>query len=111
MPVRGLRGAVVAEEDEPDGILSATQELLTALLHSNPTLQPADIASVFFTVTADLQSAYPAQAARRMGWVNVPLMCACEIPVPGSLPHCIRVLLHWNTDLPQEAVHPTMRGC
>ena len=50
-------------------------------------------------------STYPAQAARQLGWVNVPLLCTREIPVPGGLPHCIRVLLHWNTELPQPAVH------
>jgi chorismate mutase len=60
---------------------------------------------VLFTLTGDLVSTYPAQAARQLGWVNVPLLCMQEIPVPGGLVHCIRVLLHWNTDLPQTVIH------
>jgi chorismate mutase len=55
-------------------------------------------------VTEDLVSVYPAQAARQMGWSQVPMMCAREIPVPGSLPRCIRVLMHWNTEIPQHQV-------
>jgi chorismate mutase len=104
MPIRGVRGATVAERDEPEEILSATRQLLSAILDANPTLDPADLASALFTVTADLSSVYPAQAARQLGWENVPLMCAQEIPVPGSLARCVRVLLHWNTDLSQTAV-------
>ncbi len=110
MPIRGIRGAVVCEVDEPEAILTATRELLVALCAANPTLQPEEIASVLFTVTPDLTSAYPAQAARQMGWESVPLMCAQEIPVPNSLPRCIRVLVHWNTDLPQAAIRPVYLG-
>ncbi len=104
MPVRGIRGATVVEHDDPEEVLAATRELLSALLKANPTLIPSDLASALFTVTGDLCTAYPARAARQLGWDDVPLMCALEIPVPGSLPRCIRVLLHWNTDLPQAAV-------
>lgn len=104
MPVRGVRGATTAAEDTPEAILAATRELLQAILKANPEIQPADIASVLFTVTEDLNSAYPALAARQLGWNEVPLVCAREIPVPGSLPRCIRILLHWNTHLPQSAI-------
>jgi chorismate mutase len=106
MPVRGVRGAITVKADEPEEILSATRRLLTSILEANPLLQPEDLASALFTLTGDLASVYPAQAARQIGWVNVPLMCMQEIPVPGGLPRCIRVLLHWNTDLPQTVVHP-----
>lgn len=110
MTVRGIRGATVVVYDEPEAVLSATRELLSAILKANPTLNPDDLASAVFTVTGDLCSAYPARAARQLGWDDVPLMCALEIPVPGSLPRCIRVLLHWNTDLPQSSVRHVYLG-
>jgi chorismate mutase len=110
MAIRGIRGAAVAQVDEPREILSVTQELLEAILAANPTLNPGDIASALFTVTDDLCSAYPARAARNIGWSQVPLMCALEIPVPGSLPRCIRVLLHWNTNLPQNQIQHVYLG-
>jgi len=104
MLVRGIRGATVVKEDQPDQILAATRELLEMILHENPDIDSADISSVIFTVTDDLNSVYPAKAARELGWVQVPLLCAKEIPVPGSLERCIRVLLHWNTNVSQAAV-------
>jgi chorismate mutase len=110
MPVRGIRGAIVASGNQPEAILSATRELLEAILTNNPKLDPADIASAIFTVTDDLTSVYPAQAARQLGWARVPLMCAREIPVPGSLPRCIRVLIHWNTNQPQSDIHHIYLG-
>ncbi len=110
MPIRGVRGATVASRDEPEAILSATRELLEALQDANPLMQVADLASAFFTVTSDLTAVYPAKAARQLGWEQVPLMCALEIPVPESLPRCIRVLLHWNTDLPQAAIRHVYLG-
>ncbi|MCA9977742.1 MAG: chorismate mutase, partial [Anaerolineales bacterium] len=76
----------------------------------NPTLETADIASAFFTVTDDLNASYPALAARELGWHEVPLLCAREIPVPGSMPMCIRVLIQWNTELPQKAVQYVYLG-
>ncbi|MCX6056360.1 MAG: chorismate mutase [Chloroflexi bacterium] len=103
MTVRGIRGATTCHEDL-ESVLTATGELLLAILKVNPTLQSADIASVLFTVTSDLQLVYPARAARDLGWTEVPLMCAREIDVPGSLPHCVRVLIHWNSPLAQNAV-------
>jgi chorismate mutase len=110
MPVRGIRGATVAEADQPESILTATRELLSSILAANPTLQTSDLASVIFTVTEDLNSVYPAQAARQLGWTNVPMMCMQEIPVPGGLSRCIRVLLHWNTALTQESIQHIYLG-
>ncbi len=110
MSIRGVRGATVASQDEPEAILSATRELLGALLQANPLLQIEELASAFFTVSGDLTAVHPAKAARQMGWSQVPLMCALEIPVPESLPFCIRVLLHWNTGLPQSAIRHVYLG-
>src|SRR5690242_15922181 len=102
MPMRGVRGATTVDADQADQMLDATQELLEAMLAANPGMRTEDIASVVFTLTHDLCSAFPALAARRIGWDSVPMMCAREIPVPGSLPRCIRVLLHWNTNVSQK---------
>lgn len=110
MAVRGIRGAIAVEADQAEAILAATQELLQAILRANPTLKPEDIASAIFTVTDDLQSVYPAQAARQMGWEQVPLICAREIPVLHGLPRCIRILIHWNTDLPASHVSHVYLG-
>ena len=104
MTLRGIRGATTVDSNNPPSILDATRELLTVIQDENKRLHPDDIASIFFTVTEDINAAYPASAAREMGWVTVPLLCAREIPVPGSLPLCIRVLLHWNTTLPQAEI-------
>jgi chorismate mutase len=110
MSVRGIRGATVVTGDELDVIITGTQELLAAIIESNPDLRPEDIASAIFTVTDDLSAEYPAKAARQMGWNEVPMLCAREIPVPGSLPACIRVLLLWNTDRLQSQVHHVYLG-
>jgi chorismate mutase len=104
MSIRGIRGATTVAADEPDLILQATRELLEEILAANEGMQPEDVASALFTVTDDLSSTFPAQAARQMGWGLVPMMCAREIPVPGSLARVIRVLVHWNTELPQNAI-------
>jgi chorismate mutase len=104
MSMRGIRGATTVTHNEASVILEATQELLEAILTANPTLTPEDISSALFTLTVDLNAAYPAKAARQLGWTNVPLICAQEIPVSGSLPLCIRVLLNWNTNIPQNAI-------
>jgi len=111
MPIRGIRGATTVPFDEPDLILEATRELLEAILGANEGMQPEDVGSAIFTVTEDLKSTFPAQAARQMGWGLVPMMCAREIPVPGSLPRVIRVLVHWNTDVPQNGItHIYLKG-
>ena len=104
MPIRGIRGATTVSADEPDLILEATRELLEAILTANESMKPEDVGSALFTVTDDLASTFPAQAARQMGWGLVPMMCAREIPVPGSLRRVIRVLVHWNTETPQGQV-------
>lgn len=104
MPTRGVRGATTVAADEPELILQATRELLEEILEENENMKPEDIASALFTVTDDLASTFPAQAARQMGWGLVPMLCAREIPVPGSLPKVIRVLVHWNTETPQDGI-------
>ncbi len=111
MQQRGVRGATTIEADDKERVLSATRELLLAILASNPDLETDDIASALFTVTGDIASAYPARAARQLGWDLVPMMCAREIPVAGGLPLCIRVLIHWNTEKRQDEIqHVYLRG-
>jgi chorismate mutase len=105
MTMRGIRGATTIESDQAEQVLSATRELLEAICLANSQLQTADIASALFTMTDDIASAYPARAARQLGWDMVPMMCAREIPVLGGLPRCIRVLILWNTDREQAAIH------
>jgi chorismate mutase len=104
MVVRGIRGATVVESDMVSEVIEATKMLLMEIQKANPTLTHEDIASILFTVTEDINSTFPAKAARELGWNNVPLMCAKEIEVPNAIPHCIRVLLHWNTDLNQTQI-------
>jgi chorismate mutase len=96
MYCRGIRGATTVERNESEEILAATKELLQLMVERN-NLRLEDIASAIFTVTEDLDAAFPASAARAMGWMEVPLMDAREIPVPNSLGRCIRVMLHVNT--------------
>ncbi len=101
MALRGVRGATTVETDTAEAILLATSELLQALLRANPGMQVEEIASAWFTATDDLRAAFPARAARDLGWTETALMCAQEMRVRGGLERCIRVLLHWNTDLGQ----------
>jgi chorismate mutase len=103
MRSRGVRGATTATANTREAICSATQELLRRLIDANE-IPMEEIASAFFTVTDDLDAEYPALAAREIGWVYVPLLCAREIAVPGGLPRCIRVLLHINTEKTQEQI-------
>ncbi len=103
MPIRGIRGATTAADNSEIAILDATEELLRWLAAANE-LRPADIASIVFSVTPDLNATFPARAARQLGWNEVPLLDTVEIPVPNALPRCIRVLIHWNTDRPAEAI-------
>lgn len=93
MPQRALRGATTVAADDAKLLAEATQELLRALLERNA-LDVSHVTSAVFTCTADLVSAYPAQAAREMGWMHVPMLCAAELPVRGALPRCVRVLVH-----------------
>jgi len=110
MPVRGIRGAITVSENTEHAILAATRELLDGLVENNPGLQSDAIASAWFTVTADLDAVYPAKAARQQGWQLVPLLCTQEIPVPGGLPMCVRVLIHWNTERSQAEINHVYLG-
>ena len=96
MAVRGIRGAINVRANTAESIGAATTRLLVAMAQENG-LVPADIISAFFTVTTDLNAAYPAAAARALGWVDVPLLDAQEIEVPGSMARVVRVLLHVDT--------------
>lgn len=103
MKMRGIRGAITVDADEPQAILNATKRLLTEMTERNG-VQPDDIASVLFSMTPDLHAAFPALGAREMGWVNVPMLHFTEIDVPGAMPRCIRVLMHVETSRTQAAV-------
>jgi chorismate mutase len=94
--LHGIRGATTVERNDVAEILSATDELLRTLIEAND-LQPDDIVSGLFTVTRDLDAVFPARAAEVYGWNIVALLHATEIPVPGSLPRCIRLLVHAYT--------------
>lgn len=98
--VRGIRGATTVEHNTAAEIKEATKELLQAIVQENELIKE-DIVSAVFTVTADLNADFPASSAREIGWDRVPLLCATEIPVPGSMALCIRVLLHVHTDKSQ----------
>ena len=95
-----IRGATSVDEDDPKQIAEATRELLTQIVERN-SLEVDEIVSVFFTVTQDLRSAFPALSAREMGWVNVPLLCASEIPVEGSMERCLRTLIQIELRAPR----------
>lgn len=101
MYIRGIRGATTTPADTQDNVLNATRELLQEIVTTNPSLEPEDIANILFTVTNDISSVHPALAARQIGWTDIPLLCAQEIPVPNSLPLTIRILINWNTQLKQ----------
>jgi chorismate mutase len=96
-----IRGATTVDRDEATIVRGATAELLRRIVELNE-LKSADILSVIFTVTPDLRSAFPAHAARELGWNDVALLCTMEIPVPGAIPRCIRVLLHVETTTPRK---------
>ncbi|MFB9277215.1 chorismate mutase [Cohnella cellulosilytica] len=104
MSVRGIRGAITVEQNEELPILEATIELLNGIVEVNQ-LDPENIASVFVTVTQDLDATFPARAIRQMaGWELVPLMCSIEVPVKGSLEKCIRLMVLVNTDVAQKDI-------
>jgi chorismate mutase len=103
MALRGVRGATTVKNNTRKEILAATKELLARLLKENA-LRVEAIASVIFSVTGDLNAEFPAQGARELGWNHTPLLCTYEITVPGSLPKCIRVLLHVNTPKKQQQI-------
>lgn len=111
MPVRGVRGATTASENNRDAILDATAELLQEMVALNQ-IDKNDIASVFFSITPDLDAEYPATAARlRLDWHKVPLFGQCEIAPPSGISKCIRVLILWNTTKAADEIQFTyLRG-
>ncbi len=110
MAVRGVRGATSVESDDPALIRHAARELIEEILRRNQITDFDDVISAVFTTTEDLVSAFPAEAARALGMNQVPLLCAREIPVLGSMPRCIRILLHVNSDRsPKEIEHVYLR--
>jgi chorismate mutase len=111
MQCRGIRGATTADSNSREAILEATRELLAEMVRAND-VRTEDVASGYFTTTADLNAEFPALTARNdFGWHNVALMCGHEMSVPGSLPMCIRILLHVNTERTQsEICHVYLRG-
>jgi chorismate mutase len=106
---RGVRGATTVERNEREEILRATRQMLALIIRQNG-IDKADVASAIFTTTPDLNAEFPALAARQLGWLDVALLCAHEMAIPGSLEKCIRVLIHWNTQRkPQEIKHVYLR--
>jgi 23S rRNA pseudouridine2605 synthase len=106
--LRALRGAITVERNDADAILDATEELVSELMLRNG-LQVQQLVSCIFTCTADLDAAFPAEAARRLGLSAVPLLCAQEISVPGSLPRVIRLLMHCHAEPEAELRHVYLR--
>ncbi len=107
---RGIRGATTVDGDTVDDILRESKELLQEMIDANG-IRPEDVACAIFTTTPDLNAAFPATAARQLGWTDVPLMCSKEIDVPGSLKGCIRILILYNTEKSaDDIVHVYMKG-
>ena len=100
---RGVRGATTADENTEEAVLKATRELLALMIRKNQ-IDVQDVASAIFSTTKDVDAAFPALAARQLGWIDVPLLCTHEISVPGSLNACVRILIHWNTDKAQSEI-------
>ncbi|RXZ76859.1 chorismate mutase [Paenibacillaceae bacterium] len=110
MSVRGVRGAITVDVNEKEAILKATVQLLQNIVQDNE-IKPEDIASVFVTVTGDLDDVFPAVAIRQLpGWELVPLMCALEVPIKGSLEKCIRLMVLVNTDKRQDEIKHVYLG-
>jgi chorismate mutase len=110
MRLRAARGAIRVPSDDGDVLLGSTERLLSAVLERNA-IEQEDLVSIMFTATQDLRSVFPAEAARRMGLGRVPLLCAQEIAVQGSMPSVIRILLHFHSDRAlDEVVHVYLDG-
>ncbi len=108
--VRGIRGAIDVPANNSKEILEAAKKLLQEIMRRN-SLKKEQLAAVIFSMTADLNAAFPAKAARELGWKYVPLFCTNEVDVPGSLPRCIRVLMLVNTEkTAQEVTHVYLGG-
>jgi chorismate mutase len=106
---RGIRGAINVEINDPGAIVAATREMLERIVAVN-SLAVEDVVSIIFTATPDLDTAYPARAAREMGWIDTPLLCEQEMVVRGGMPRCIRALVLWNTDLPADQIRHVYLG-
>jgi chorismate mutase len=110
MSVRAVRGAIQVDANERDEILEGTSELVKEVLHRND-IDPADLISIVFTATPDLNAEFPAYAARLLGLTDVPLLCTTEIAVPGSMPRVLRLLAHVETSLTRAEIrHVYLRG-
>jgi chorismate mutase len=108
--VRAIRGAVQVEANESAAILEGTSELVTEVMARNQ-LTPADVISVVFSATTDLNAEFPALAARKLGFQDVPLLCCSEIAVPNAMPRVVRLMMHVETEAPRSAVqHVYLRG-
>ncbi len=100
---RGIRGAITVSENTKEAIIAASKELLQNLMEANEA-EISDVACILFTTTPDLNAAFPAAAARELGWTQVPLLCGYEINVPGSLSSCLRILVLFNTNKKNEEI-------
>ncbi|WP_375498966.1 chorismate mutase [uncultured Jatrophihabitans sp.] len=110
MAVRAVRGAIQVDANERDDILQGTSELVTEVLARNE-IDPADLISIVFTATPDLDADFPAYAARLLGLVDVPLLCTTEIAVPGAMPRVLRLMAHVETTRPRAEIrHVYLRG-
>ena len=108
--VRAIRGAVQVEANESAAILEGTSELVTEVMSRNQ-LTPADVISVVFSATPDLNAEFPALAARKLGFQDVPLLCCSEIAVPNAMPRVVRLMMHVETEAPRAAIqHVYLRG-
>lgn len=108
MRLRALRGAISVERNDAASILERTEELVRAVMERNG-LRPEDMVSCIFTCTDDLNAEFPAVAARRVGLTGVPLLCARELDVPGSMPRVIRMMLHCYSDEQSQPAHVYLR--
>lgn len=107
--LRGVRGATGVEENTREAILGATRELLQVMAKANA-IEPDRISMILFTATTDLTAAFPATAAREIGWTRVPLMCSPELDVDGALERIVRIMILVETDLGAEEIRHAYLG-
>lgn len=107
---RGIRGAITVSANTKEAIIAASKELLQEMIKANE-VEIDDVAGILFTTTSDIDAEFPAVAARELGWSHLALLCGHEMNVPGSLPHCLRVLMLFNTEKSsEEIVHVYLEG-
>ena len=110
MAVRAVRGATQLEQDTREHMLDRVAELVTDVMAANR-LDVDDFISVIFTATSDLVSEFPAYAARRLGFGDIPLICARELEIDGSMPRVVRMMAHVESDLPRaDITHVYLHG-